>query len=61
VIGAGLAASDFGDALTDADVDHLVLTYHGAPHSFFDRSHGKYESANAHAWASMLAFIELNA
>ncbi len=56
---AGIDA--FDDALTAADVEHLVLTYHGAPHSFFDRSHGEYERANAHAWASMLAFIEMHA
>ena len=28
----------------------------GAPHSFFDRSYGEWESACADAWSRILAF-----
>jgi carboxymethylenebutenolidase len=46
-------------ALTAAGVPHEVVTYPGAPHSFFDRRHEEFASASADAWRRTLGFIEL--
>jgi carboxymethylenebutenolidase len=48
----------FDEALTSAGVEHEVVTYEGAPHSFFDRSQEQFAAASADAWAKVLAFIE---
>ena len=48
----------FGAALTAAGVEHEVVTYEGAPHSFFDRKQADFASASEDAWARVLAFIE---
>ena len=42
---------------TAAGVEHEVVTYDGAPHSFFDRSYEEHADASADAWARVLAFI----
>ena len=55
---AGL--DEFDAALTGANVDHLILTYHGATHSFFDRLYEEQATASANAWAAMRNFIEVN-
>jgi carboxymethylenebutenolidase len=47
----------FDAALTDANVDHRVISYPGAPHSFFDRKAAEYAEASAAAWEETLAFI----
>jgi carboxymethylenebutenolidase len=47
----------FDAALTAAGVDHRLITYPGAPHSFFDRKAADYAEASADAWAQTLAFI----
>ena len=44
-------------ALTAAGVDHRLVTYPGAPHSFFDRKAAEFADASAAAWAEVLAFI----
>jgi carboxymethylenebutenolidase len=49
--------SEFDDALTAAGVDHRVVTYPGAPHSFFDRKAEDFAEASAAAWSETLAFI----
>jgi carboxymethylenebutenolidase len=49
---------DFDDALTAARVDHEVVIYDGAPHSFFDRKYEEHAEASADAWERVLAFIE---
>jgi carboxymethylenebutenolidase len=49
--------SAFERALTAADVDHRVITYPGAPHSFFDRKAEEYADASADAWSQTLGFI----
>jgi carboxymethylenebutenolidase len=49
----------FDAALTRAGVRHEVVTYPGAPHSFFDRRYAEFASASADAWERTLAFIEL--
>jgi carboxymethylenebutenolidase len=47
----------FDGALTAASVDHRVITYPDAPHSFFDRKAAEYAEASAAAWNETLAFI----
>jgi carboxymethylenebutenolidase len=46
----------FGSALEAADVSHEVVTYEGAPHSFFDRSQGEFSGEALDAWNRMLRF-----
>ena len=48
----------FDEALTAAGVGHEVITYEGAPHSFFDRKQGDFAEASADAWQRTLNFIE---
>jgi carboxymethylenebutenolidase len=50
-----IAAFDAG--LTAADVEHRLVTYPGAPHSFFDRKAVEFADASAAAWDETLAFI----
>jgi carboxymethylenebutenolidase len=51
----------FGRALDDARVSHDLVTYDGAPHSFFDRTADHYRDACDDAWRRMLAFVRANA
>jgi carboxymethylenebutenolidase len=48
----------FDEALTTAAIEHEVVTYDGAPHSFFDRSQEQFAGASDDAWTRVLAFIE---
>jgi carboxymethylenebutenolidase len=48
----------FERALADAGVEHEVVTYEGAPHSFFDRRHEEFDAASQDAWQRLLAFVE---
>jgi carboxymethylenebutenolidase len=48
----------FDEALTAAGVEHEVVTYDGAPHSFFDRKQEEFADASADAWRRVLEFIE---
>jgi carboxymethylenebutenolidase len=48
----------FDAALTAAGVEHELVVYQGAPHSFFDRRFEEYADASADAWERTLAFIE---
>ena len=48
----------FDTALTAAGVEHEVVTYDGAPHSFFDRKQLDFAAASDDAWARVLAFLE---
>jgi carboxymethylenebutenolidase len=47
----------FGDALAAAGVDHEIVTYDGAPHSFFDRRREEFAEASEDAWQRVLAFV----
>jgi carboxymethylenebutenolidase len=38
-------------------VEHEIVTYPGAPHSFFDRRAAEYAEASADAWKRVLGFI----
>jgi carboxymethylenebutenolidase len=56
----GITAEDnarFEQALADAGVEHEIVVYEGAPHSFFDRKQEDYAEASADAWERTLAFI----
>ena len=44
-------------ALDAADVEHELVTYPGAPHSFFDRKAEQFAEASADAWDKVLAFM----
>ncbi len=48
----------FEEALKDAGVDYELVTYDGAPHSFFDRKQEDFADASEDAWRRLLAFIE---
>ena len=50
----------FERALTEAGVEHELVTYAGAPHSFFDRKQAEFQAASDDAWAKTLAFISAN-
>jgi carboxymethylenebutenolidase len=51
------ANAEFDAALTAAGVEHEVVTYPGAPHSFFDRKQDEFADASADAWERVLAFV----
>jgi carboxymethylenebutenolidase len=48
----------FDQALRDAGVEHEVVTFDGAPHSFFDRKQEQFAAASEQAWSKVLAFVE---
>jgi carboxymethylenebutenolidase len=48
----------FDDALVAADIEHDVVIYDGAPHSFFDRKHEEFAADSEDAWNRVLAFLE---
>lgn len=48
----------FEQALASAGVEHELVTYDGAPHSFFDRRYEEHAEASEDAWARVLRFIE---
>jgi carboxymethylenebutenolidase len=51
----------FDEALTAAGVEHEVVTYDGAPHSFFDRRYEEFARDSDDAWRRVLDFIETHA
>jgi carboxymethylenebutenolidase len=58
---ANIKAEDnaaFERALTEAGVEHELVTYEGAPHSFFDRNQEAFADASADAWGRVLAFVD---
>src|SRR6476469_595749 len=60
----GISAADnaaFDDALTRAGVEHEIVVYDGAPHSFFDRKQEAFADASDDAWRRTLAFVEAHA
>lgn len=48
----------FEAALAGAGVEHRIVSYPGAPHSFFDRKEAEYASASANAWSEVGTFID---
>ena len=53
--------AEFDRALTEAGIEHELVTYEGAPHSFFDRRQENFADASGDAWHRVLAFIEKHA
>lgn len=52
---------DFERALQAAGVEHELITYDGAPHSFFDRKQEEFRDASDDAWRRTLGFIRQHA
>jgi carboxymethylenebutenolidase len=48
----------FERALEEAGVEHELVTYDGAPHSFFDRKYEEHADAAEDAWQRVLSFLE---
>jgi carboxymethylenebutenolidase len=48
---------EFGRALAEAGVEHEVVVYDGAPHSFFDRKQAQFQEASDDAWRRTLEFV----
>ena len=48
----------FEAALQEAGVEHELVTYEGAPHSFFDRKQEEFAEASEDAWRRVLEFVE---
>jgi carboxymethylenebutenolidase len=49
--------AEFDAALGAAGVDRRIVTYPGAPHSFFDRKAAEFAAESEAAWAEVLDFI----
>jgi carboxymethylenebutenolidase len=61
---ANITAEDnaaFDNALAAAGLEHEVVTYEGAPHSFFDRKQAEHQAASEDAWARVERFIHAHA
>ena len=52
--------TEFDNALTQAGVQHRIVSYPDAPHSFFDRKFVEHAAAAADAWHQVLGFIAAN-
>jgi carboxymethylenebutenolidase len=51
------AIAEFDGALTAAGVEHRLISYPGAPHSFFDRKFTEFADQNVAAWQEVLSFV----
>jgi carboxymethylenebutenolidase len=51
------ANAEFERALEAAGVEHELVSYEGAPHSFFDRKQEDFAEASGDAWNRVLDFI----
>jgi carboxymethylenebutenolidase len=51
------SVATFDAALTAADVEHRIVAYPDAPHSFFDRKADEFAAASESAWAEVLGFV----
>lgn len=51
------AVEAFREALDAAEVPNEIVTYEGAPHSFFDRSFAEHQDACDDAWRRILGFV----
>ena len=59
----GIPPSDvqrLDEQLDAAGVQHEIVTYPGAPHSFFDRKQTEFANESADAWKRILGFIGAN-
>ena len=51
------AVAAFDAGLTERGIDHRIVTYPDAPHSFFDRKAVDFAQESAAAWEEILGFI----
>ena len=51
-------AHQFDEALKQAGIEHEVIIYPGAPHSFFDRKYQEFTKESEDSWNRALAFIQ---
>ena len=61
---ANITAADnaaFDEALTAAGIEHAIVEYEGAPHSFFDRKQEEFRADSDDAWRRTLEFIAAHA
>ena len=54
------AVAEWDAALEAGGVSREIVTYEGAPHSFFDRSYDEHVDACNDAWQRIQAFIVAN-
>ena len=47
----------FDQELTSAGVEHRMVAFEGAPHSFFDRAYARFGTECRRSWDEMLGFI----
>lgn len=47
----------FDAAMTNAHIEHTLIVYPNAPHSFFDRKQDQFQQESADAWQQALDFI----
>ena len=50
----------FDETLAAYGIEHEIITYDDAPHSFFDRAQEQYADESADAWQRVLGFIDAN-
>jgi carboxymethylenebutenolidase len=50
----------FDEALSANEVEHEIVMYENAPHSFFDRAQEQYADESTDAWRRVLQFIDLH-
>jgi carboxymethylenebutenolidase len=58
---ASITADDnaaFESALTEHAIEHEIVVYGGAPHSFFDRKQDEFAESSDDAWRRAVAFID---
>jgi len=55
------AITRFEAGLAERGIDQRIVTYPGAPHSFFDRKATEFASESASAWEEVMGFIETHA
>jgi carboxymethylenebutenolidase len=51
----------FDEALAGAGIEHEIVSYEGAPHSFFDRKQEEFQADSDDAWRRTLEFIDAHA
>jgi carboxymethylenebutenolidase len=51
------AVATYEAALAGAGAEHEIVSYPGAPHSFFDRRQADFADASADAWRRVLDFV----
>jgi carboxymethylenebutenolidase len=48
----------FERSLDEAGVENEIVTYSGAPHSFFDRKAAEHADASEDAWRRVISFLD---